>query len=113
MAGQKAGSQGETRGAVDAIEWIGRISVEVDAIDTGIAAAMEGQGAATQEIARNVQEAAHGTFKVSGAITNMRQRADDAANSAVQVLGTASGLSRVSDALALTVPGSPGEVKAA
>ncbi|MFP5353879.1 MAG: enoyl-CoA hydratase/isomerase family protein, partial [Gemmatimonadota bacterium] len=42
-------------------------------ISTSIAAAMEEQGAATAEIARNVQEAARGTEAVTGSIGDVQQ----------------------------------------
>ena len=57
---QIAGIQTETGEAVTAIQGIARTIGEVNDIAASIAAAVEQQGAATQEISRNVQEAADG-----------------------------------------------------
>ncbi|HSZ88948.1 MAG TPA: globin-coupled sensor protein, partial [Acetobacteraceae bacterium] len=54
-----------TKEAVTAIEAITQTIGEVSRIATAIAAAVEEQGAATQEIARNIHEAATGTQQVS------------------------------------------------
>ncbi|MFL1463962.1 methyl-accepting chemotaxis protein, partial [Roseococcus sp. DSY-14] len=53
---QIAGIEGETRAAVSAVDGIGRTIAEINEVTTAIAAAMEQQAAATQEIARNVGE---------------------------------------------------------
>jgi methyl-accepting chemotaxis protein len=57
--------QTETAEALTAIKRISNTIVEVNQISTTIAAAMEQQGAATQEITRNVQEAAGSAKHVS------------------------------------------------
>ena len=49
--------QNETRSAVGAIEGISHTIAEINSTTASISAAIEQQGAATQEIARNVQEA--------------------------------------------------------
>ena len=62
--------QGETLRSVAAIHGIGGIITEVDTMIATVAAAVEQQGAATHEIARNIQEAASSTqvvtHKISG-----------------------------------------------
>jgi methyl-accepting chemotaxis protein len=55
---------------------------------------MEEQGAATAEIARNVQEAARGTEAVTGSIGDVQQGAGETGAAASQVLGAAQELSR-------------------
>ena len=57
--------QTETAEALTAIKRISNTIVEVNQISTTIASAMEQQGAATQEITRNVQEAASSAKQVS------------------------------------------------
>ncbi len=52
--------------AIEAIKSIGGIIGEVNEVATAIAAAVEEQGAATQEITRSTQQAADGTRNVSG-----------------------------------------------
>ncbi len=113
VAGQIAAIQTETQQAVAAIEAIGRIIGEVDTIATGIAAAMEEQGAATQEIARNVQEASHGTHGVSEALVAVRASTGEAQVASDQVLNGAGGLKQASEALAATVHTFLADVKAA
>ncbi|HZH09304.1 MAG TPA: methyl-accepting chemotaxis protein, partial [Microvirga sp.] len=66
-----------------------------------IAAAMEEQGAATAEIARNVQEAARGTEAVTGSISDVQQGAGETGAAASQVLGAAQELARHSNELSL------------
>ena len=50
--------QSATEHSVSAIREIGSTIAQISEISTAIAAAVEEQGAATQEIARNVQHAA-------------------------------------------------------
>ena len=59
-------------------------------IAAAIAAAVEEQGAATQEIARNVQQAAAGTQEVSVNIEGVDQAAGETGAAATEVLGAAS-----------------------
>ena len=68
-------------------------------IASTIASAVEGQGAATQEISRNVQQAAQGTTQVSAHITDVRQGASETGSASAQVLGAAKSLSGESDRL--------------
>ena len=63
--------------AIDAIKGIGSIIGEVNEVATAIAAAVQEQGAATQEITRSTQFAAQGTKNVSDNITGVKADADD------------------------------------
>ncbi len=65
---QIAGMQQVTTSAVGAIRNIGQTIGEINEVTTAIAAAVEQQGAATREIARNIQHAAGGTSEVSSNI---------------------------------------------
>jgi len=65
--------------AIDAIKNIGGIIGEVNEVATAIAAAVQQQGAATQEITRSTQFAAQGTKNVSDNITGVKADADAAA----------------------------------
>ncbi len=71
--------------AIDAIKAIGGIIGEVNEVATAIAAAVEQQGAATQEITRSTQHAAQGTRNVSENITGVKTDADAAAAAAENV----------------------------
>ncbi|QRE72880.1 methyl-accepting chemotaxis protein [Methylobacterium aquaticum] len=105
IGGQIARIQDATREAVAALQAIGGVIGEMSEIATGITAAMEQQGAATQEIARNVGEAAQGTQVVSTGIRDVRRDAEGAGDAAARVLAAA-------EALAGTATGLRGEVDA-
>ena len=67
--------QGSTQQAAHAIDAIGNTIKDIDQIAATIAAAVEEQGAATQEIARNVEQASAGTNEVSSNITGVSRAA--------------------------------------
>jgi methyl-accepting chemotaxis protein len=71
--------------AIDAIKGIGGIIGEVNEVATAIAAAVQQQGAATQEITRSTQFASQGTRNVSDNITGVKADADAAAAAADDV----------------------------
>ena len=74
--------QKETQQTVGAIQGIGTTISSMDGITTAIAAAVEEQGAATQEIARNIDHAASGTNQVYENIAEVSRtihETDDAA----------------------------------
>ena len=72
-------------------------------IAAAIAAAVEEQGAATQEIARNVHEAASGTQQVSTNIVGVSHGAAATGTAATQVLDAAGDLSRQAERLSSDV----------
>ncbi|MDR3464957.1 MAG: HAMP domain-containing methyl-accepting chemotaxis protein [Xanthobacteraceae bacterium] len=78
--------------AMDAIRAIGGTIGEVSEVATAIAAAVEQQGAATQEITRNTQQAATGTRDVSDNITGVTAGADAAGAAAQSVKSAAEAL---------------------
>jgi methyl-accepting chemotaxis protein len=92
ISAQITGVQGATQNAVRAIGSIGKTIGEIDQIATAIAAAVEEQGAATQEIARNVEEAAKGTQEVSANIGGVTEAANGTGSAANQVLTAAQAL---------------------
>ncbi|MGD0193022.1 MAG: methyl-accepting chemotaxis protein [Rhizomicrobium sp.] len=92
IGAQITGVQGATQNAVRAIGSIGKTISEIDQIATAIAAAVEEQGAATQEIARNVEEAAKGTQEVSANIGGVTEAANGTGAAANQVLTAAQAL---------------------
>ena len=95
--------QGSTNQAVASISSIGDRIQEISRTATAIAAAVEEQGMATQEIVRNVAEAAAGTGEVTGNITGVASAAEETGAAASQVLGAASELSRQSEHLSSEV----------
>jgi methyl-accepting chemotaxis protein len=82
---QVAGIQKVAGDAIAAIQAIGGIIGEVNEVATAIAAAVQEQGAATQEITRSTQYAAQGTRNVSENITGVKADADAAAGAAANV----------------------------
>jgi methyl-accepting chemotaxis protein len=72
-------------------------------ISSTIAAAVEEQGAATQEISRNVQQAAEATGQVSANIVDVQRGAGETGSASSQVLSAAQSLSRDSNRLKLEV----------
>ncbi len=89
ISAQVAAMQGATTEAVHAIEGIGGTIGTINDIATAIASAVQQQGSATQEIARNVQEAAQGTGMVSSNIIGVNNAATETGAAAGQVLVSA------------------------
>jgi methyl-accepting chemotaxis protein len=81
---------------VEAIDGITARIREIDGVATSIAAAVEQQGAATREIARNVAEGASGTGAVTGTIDEVARAADDTGSAATRMLASAANLSEQS-----------------
>jgi methyl-accepting chemotaxis protein len=113
IGGQIGRIQGSTSGAVTAIAGITERIREINAVSSSIAAAVEQQGAATQEIVRNVAQAAQGTSEVTSSIAAVAGAAEETGAAASQVLAAASDLSRQSDQLASEVSRFLGTVRAA
>jgi methyl-accepting chemotaxis protein len=86
---QIGGIQASTEESVTAIQEIGQTIGTINEISAAIASAVEEQGAATQEIARNVQQASSGTEEVNENISGVSQAATETGTAAAQVLGSA------------------------
>ena len=84
--------QAATTDAVEAISGIKDTIERLNGIAAAIAAAVEEQGAATQEISRNIQQAALGTQSVSGNIVSVSHSAGEAGEAAAQMLSNSKGL---------------------
>ncbi|GJE78010.1 MULTISPECIES: methyl-accepting chemotaxis protein [Methylorubrum] len=113
ITGQIGRIQASTDQAVSAIDSIaGRIR-EISGVATGIAAAVEEQGAATQEIVRNVAQAANGAGAVTANIAGVASAAEETGAAASQVLASATELSRQSEHLGAEVHRFLGTVRAA
>jgi methyl-accepting chemotaxis protein len=93
IGNQIAGMQTATQDSVAAIKEIGATITRISDIASTIAAAVEEQGAATQEIARNVQQAAQGTAQVATNITDVNRGASETGTASAQVLSSAQSLS--------------------
>jgi methyl-accepting chemotaxis protein len=100
---QISGIQAATKESVGAIREIGDTIGRMSEIASTIASAVEQQGAATQEISRNVQQAAHGTQQVSSNIAGVQRGASETGSASSQVLSAAKSLSGESSRLKLEV----------
>ena len=113
ITAQVAAIQGATGSSVQAIQAIGGTIGRVNQIAAAIATAVEQQGVATQEIARNIQQASAGTTQVSGHIASVSQAASETGVAAGEVLVSAKGLTRLSEALRDDVDQFVGNIRSA
>ncbi|RXH42858.1 methyl-accepting chemotaxis protein [Bradyrhizobium zhanjiangense] len=98
--GQHIGAiQAATEDSVGAIKEIGDTIARMSEISSTIAAAVEEQGAATQEISRNIQNAAQGTSEVSANIGHVQRGAGETGAASAQVHSAAQSLSQESNRL--------------
>jgi methyl-accepting chemotaxis protein len=93
ITGQIGAIRAVTENAVAAIGGITNRIGEIDGLTAGIAAAVEEQGAATQEIVRHVAQAASGTGEVTSNIVGVAEASEKTGAAAAQVLGAAAALS--------------------
>ncbi|NVN85209.1 MAG: cache domain-containing protein [Rhodopseudomonas sp.] len=100
---QITGIQTATQDSVNAIKEISDTIGRMSEIASTIASAVEEQGAATQEISRNVQQAAQGTTQVSTNIADVKRGATETGLASSQVLSAAKSLSGDSNRLKLEV----------
>jgi len=103
IGSQIDGMQAATQDSVGAIKEIGGTINRISEIAAAIAAAVEEQGAATQEISRNVQQAAQGTSEVASNITSVNRGATETGSASTQVLSSAKSLSSESNHLKVEV----------
>ncbi|WP_267356938.1 MULTISPECIES: methyl-accepting chemotaxis protein [unclassified Methylobacterium] len=113
IAGQIAAMRTATHEAVAAIEEIGGTIEQVHGIALGVAAAVEEQQVATQEIARSIAEAASGTRSVTDTMALVLGAANETGISAAQVLEAAADIARRSNGLGGEVAGFVTQVRAA
>ncbi|MBB4286163.1 HAMP domain-containing methyl-accepting chemotaxis protein [Roseospira goensis] len=98
--GRQIGSvQTETGTAVTAIESIANTIGRLNEVAAAISAAMEEQNAATEEIARNVQQASQGTTEVSQTIVGVTEAARESGSAADHVLQATRDLTEQSSTL--------------
>lgn len=100
---QITGIQTATKDSDKSIQDILEVIERIDGISGTVSAAVEEQGAATAEIARNVQQASEGTSDVSRNITDVTQSASETGQSAQVVLTSAQDLSTQFDELKSSV----------
>jgi methyl-accepting chemotaxis protein len=102
-----------TTSAVGAIRNISSTISEINDVTTAIAAAVEEQGAATREIARNIQHAAGGTSEVSSNIVGVSSASTEAGTAATEVLTASDALRREADVLRAEIDAFLSNIRAA
>ncbi|MDB5406463.1 MAG: methyl-accepting chemotaxis receptor/sensory transducer [Rhodospirillales bacterium] len=85
--------------AATAIEGVGKTVGQIDEVTAAISAAVEEQGAATNEISGNVQQAKSGTRQVSDNVAAAQRAAAETGGIAVNVLSAAGAVSREAERL--------------
>lgn len=105
--------QAKTREAVVSIGSVSDVIREIDETSTAIAAAVEEQGAATQEISRNAHQAAVGTSEITANITGVNQAARKAGSVSGEVTSASGELSQLSNLLKTEVAKFTDRVRAA
>ena len=105
--------QAMTESALAAIHGINDTVTRMSGITSAVAAAVEEQGAATQEIARSVQQASEGTSQVSGNVGSAQQAVAETGTVASGVLDAAAMLTGEANRLKLGVAEFLAEVRAA
>ena len=113
IAQQIAGMQSVTGEAVGAIRGIGETIGRINEIATTVASAVEEQGTATREIARNVQQANEGTQVVSSNVAEVTRAAADTGEAAGEVLTAADALAAEAETLQSEVASFLDKVRAA
>lgn len=103
ISAQITSMQDATRNTVTAIKSIGATIGEINEISTAVAAAVQEQTAATDEISRNVQQASQGTSEISRNISDVTHAATETGESAGQVMEQAEQLAVQSDNLQVAV----------
>jgi methyl-accepting chemotaxis protein len=88
-----------TEEAVSAIQNVGDTISRISEISAAIASAVEGQGGANQEIARDTKKRQRGTEQVTTSTGGVNRAAGETGAAASQVLSSAEGLGQQSEAL--------------
>ncbi len=113
ITGQIGKMQSDVQNTVPVIELIANIIADLNDISSGVAAAAEEQNTTTDEISRNITEAAQGTTEVSRNIASLNEAAETNSAATTQVLSTARALADRSGRLSTQVTKFITEIQAA
>jgi methyl-accepting chemotaxis protein len=97
--------QADTRGAVDAIAQISNIIGQISDLQNAIAGAVEEQTATTNEISRNVADAARGSGEIASSISNVARAAASTVTGAAETATATENLARIGHELQGLVAG--------
>ncbi|MEH6700545.1 methyl-accepting chemotaxis protein [Parasphingorhabdus sp.] len=103
VANQIGNMQESTHASVDALRAIGSQIQKLETTAVSIAAAVDQQAVAGQDLARSIDATAQGTEEVSNNIAQVRETSRATGNSATQVLGSATDLEKQAAKLNLHV----------
>jgi len=87
--------QTETQATVESMDQISAVIGRINAAQTTIAGAVEEQTAVTQDIARNVAEAADGATSIAASVQDVADQADQTSNGAGETQRSAGELARI------------------
>ena len=111
--------QTDTKAAVDAIATISDVINQINGISSTIATAVEEQNATTNEMARNVSEAAHGSGEITSNIAGVAQAAEstsrganDTQKAAQQLVETSAELRRLVEQFKINANGASDPARA-
>ena len=105
--------QKESTRTAEAIRHISQTVMHLDEISAAVAAAMEEQSSATQEIGRSVQDAAQGTQGVAENVVALRTGAEETNSAASQVRAASGDVTQQSESLRSQIARFLSDVKAA
>ncbi len=92
--------QADSQSAIDSITAINRVISEVDQMQSAVASAVEEQNATTNEIVRNVAEAARGSAEIAEGNRELANISDKTKEGAGEAAGSAESVARVGETLA-------------
>jgi methyl-accepting chemotaxis protein len=113
ISAQITDMQSATADTVGAIKEINSTITLISEVSSAIAAAVEQQGAATQEIARNVQQSAQLSVRVASEVTEVNRGSSETSSASGHVLAAAQSLASESDHLQSAVKKFLNSVRAA
>jgi methyl-accepting chemotaxis protein len=113
IASQIAAIQSVAQQSVDAIRGIGRTIGEISGIATAIASAVEEQGAATRDIAQNVQQASLSVNEVTNTMSGVSHAAEQTGAAAHEVMQASAEITRQAGDLRSQVSFFLGRIRAA
>ncbi|MCU1484983.1 MAG: methyl-accepting chemotaxis sensory transducer [Actinomycetia bacterium] len=99
ISGKVTAIQGDARDATEAIGEIAAVIDRINEIQTSIASAVEEQTVTTNEIGRNVSQAADGANEIARNVAGVAQASEDTASGASNTLVAADGLALMAEEL--------------
>jgi methyl-accepting chemotaxis protein len=91
--------QGDTKEAVHAIDHISHVIAEINDVQSSIASAVEEQTATTNEMARNVADAARGTNEIKDGISSVAESSEESSRASSDALAAADALASMASEL--------------